>query len=358
MKKISFIPVAMALALLTSACSSQIDTTDPAPVAEKEIAVTVISLAKERQSSAIQASGYFTTDDETILSFKIGGIVNAVLVREGDYVRKGQVLATLDITEIQAQVRQAELGLEKAKRDFERAERLYKDSVATRETLENARTGLDIATQQVNAARFNLGTTSIKAPGNGYVLRKFVQTGQVVGPGTPILLTNSPGSSQWLLKVSLSDKDWGRVKINDRAEIAIDAGGSQTLPAYVSHKLEGADPSSGAFTIELRLKNSAPASLAAGLYGKASVFPTEQTEFWSIPYEALLEGEGKTGYVFVTEDGKTAKKQIVTLAGITREKALISSGIDENTSLIVAGSAFLKDGSPIRIIEPGKPSEQ
>lgn len=354
MKNIILIISSVTTALLLSACNSQVNTSDPAPVAEKEIPVKVISLSREQQASSIQASGYFTTNDETILSFKIGGIVNAVLVREGDYVRKGQVLATLDVTEIQAQVRQAELALEKARRDFERAERLYRDSVATRETFENARTGLDIATQQLNAANFNLGTTAIKAPGNGYVLRKFVQTGQVVGPGTPILLTNSPGSSQWLLKVSLSDKDWGKVSINDRAEVTIDAGGRQTFPAYVSHKLEGADPASGAFAIEIKLKGTPPDNIAAGLYGKASIFPVEKTDYWAIPYEALLEGQGNTGFVFVTEDGKTAVKRTVEIAGIGRDVAYISGGIDESTRLIVAGSAFLKDGSPISIIQNSK----
>jgi hypothetical protein len=80
----------------------------------------------------------------------------------------------------------------------------------------------------------------------------------------------------------------------------------------------------------------------------------EKTDFWTIPYEALLEGQGNTGFVFVTEDGKTAAKLTVEIAGIGNNMAYISRGVDENTRLIVAGSAFLKDGSSIKIIQESK----
>ncbi len=86
------------------------------------IPVSVLTLQKGGFSSEIQASGTFTTLDETLLSFKIGGIVSRVLVREGDEIKAGQILASLDLTEIQASLSQAKLGYEKALRDQQRAE--------------------------------------------------------------------------------------------------------------------------------------------------------------------------------------------------------------------------------------------
>ena len=116
---------------------------DNAVIPEDTIPVKIIELQQQSSQAPIQASGQFTTDDETSLSFKTGGIVNRIFVKEGDAVTKGQVLATLNLTEISAQVQQATLSYEKAKRDYERANALYKDSVSTLEQLHAVANSLD-----------------------------------------------------------------------------------------------------------------------------------------------------------------------------------------------------------------------
>lgn len=340
----------LSILLLLSACKSKEEQTVTIPKASESIPVRTISLEQGKKSIPIYVSGQFTTDDETILSFKTGGVVSSVLVREGDYVKKGQLLATLDLTEIKAQVRQAELGLQKVQRDHERAKNLYKDSVATLEQLENSRTAVDIAQQQFNAAQFNLNNSEVRAPKDGYVLRKFANSGQIAGPGTPILMTNGAGTAQWILRTGVSDKDWAKVKVNDPAVVEIDAFPGQKFDAYISHKMESADPYSGAFIIEIRLK-SVPKGLAAGLFGKAIIQPGQQVNTWSIPYAALLDGHANKGFVFITQDGKTAQKTPVTIAAIQRDYVEISAGLENAQQLIVAGSAYLKDGSNIHIIQ-------
>ncbi|MBK8884570.1 MAG: biotin/lipoyl-binding protein [Bacteroidales bacterium] len=107
-------------------------------------------------TGSVQSSGQFTTDDETMLSFKTGGIVDRIYVKEGDKIRKGQLLATLDLTEISSQVNQSQIAYEKAARDYNRIENLQKDSVASLEQLQNSKTGLELAKQQLAAAKFNL----------------------------------------------------------------------------------------------------------------------------------------------------------------------------------------------------------
>src|SRR5690606_37764899 len=119
------------------------------------IPVRVIALATRDTTQVIQATGTFTTDDETVLAFKNGGIIQQIHVKAGDAFRKGQLLASLDPTEINTAVRQAQLGLEKARRDYERARGLFLDSVATREQLENAQTAFEAAQQDAERATYN-----------------------------------------------------------------------------------------------------------------------------------------------------------------------------------------------------------
>src|SRR3989339_2236405 len=113
---------------------------------EDIIPVKVVELKKENVRRVITSSGQFSTDDETFLSFKTGGIIKTIFVKEGDAVKRGQLLAALELTEISAGVSQANAGYEKALRDYKRVDNLYKDSVATLAQLQDAKTGLEIST--------------------------------------------------------------------------------------------------------------------------------------------------------------------------------------------------------------------
>jgi RND family efflux transporter MFP subunit len=313
------------------------------------IPVRTITLKKETISLPIEASGQFTTGDETYLSFKTGGIISKTLKKEGDVVRKGELLATLDLTEIDAQVAQARLAHEKAKRDLERVTNLYRDSVTTLEQYQNARTGMELSSRQLDAALFNRSYSEIRAVSDGYVLRKLANPGQVIGPGSPVFQTNGAIQQGWNLKVSVSDRSWAQIAIGDQATVKVDTY-AESLNATVVRKSEGTDPYTGLLTIELALHNPPKGVIASGLFGKAIINPSASEDAWAVPYDALLDGDTEYGYVFVTDDNQTATKRQVTISQVMENHALVSHGLDDVTSLIVIGSAYLKDGSPISII--------
>lgn len=336
---------------ILQACSASEGKNNKGIVPADEIPVKIVKLEKKSMTAVINASGQFTTDDETFLSFKTGGVIDKIYVKEGDAVRQGQLLATLNLTEINAQVSQARLGYEKASRDYERVSNLYKDSVATLEQFQNAKTALDVASQQYDAAKFNQSYSEIRALGNGFVLQKMASEGQVIQPGTSVFQTNGAKKGRWLLKTGVSDKDWSRISLHDKALVYTDATASKAFDAYVSRKSEGTDPSTGSFTIELTLTGKLPASIASGMFGKALITPGESIHAWSIPYEALLDGDAQSGYVFVTDDLKTARKVTVSIGDIAEDHIIITSGLENTNAVIIAGSAYLRDKSPIKIIE-------
>ncbi|MFH0735204.1 MAG: efflux RND transporter periplasmic adaptor subunit [bacterium] len=319
---------------------------------DKEIIpVKVTSLIKEDVQRTIITSGQFTTDDETYLSFKTGGVINKIYVKEGDAIKKGQLLATLNLGEIDAMVQQAKIGYEKALRDYNRVNNLYKDSVTTLEQLQNAKSGLDISTKQLNIAEFNKDYSEIRALENGYVLKKFANEGQMIGSGMPVIQTNGANNNNWLLKVTVSDIEWAVIKLHDRAEVKLDAYPDQMLTAYVLRKSEGIDPYTGTFSVDLKLESNFLPKIASGLFGKANIIPSKILSSWLIPYEALLDGDGNTGYLFITNDNTTVKKVKVTIAEINKNNVLISAGLEKAKFLIVSGSAYLNDNSKIKIVK-------
>jgi RND family efflux transporter MFP subunit len=304
--------------------------------------------------SMINVSGQFTTDDEVMLSFKTGGIIQSLLVKEGDAIKQGQLLATLNPTEIDAQVQQAQLSYDKSVRDHQRIQNLYKDSVATLEQLQNTQTAVDIAQQQLKSAQFNRSHSQIRAQANGFVLRKLASEGQMVQPGTAVFETNGAQSGNWLLRVPVSNKEWAAIRIQDKAVVEVESISGKTFNGIISRKSEGINAANNSFTADIKLMGEKPAAIAFGMFGKAKITPvapaaTEGNGPWNIPYDALLEGDGNTGYVFVTDDNKTAHKVTVTIAGMEKDHVIISKGLQNAGSLIISGSAYLTEGSPITI---------
>lgn len=302
-------------------------------------------------SGSLTVSGQFTTDDESVLAFKTGGIIDKILVKEGDAVRAGQLLATLKLTEIDAAVQQATLALEKARRDYNRASNLYKDSVATLEQVQNAKTAVDMATQQLEAARFNRTYSEVRAAKSGFVLRRIAGEGQVVGAGTPVFQVNGASSATWQLRVGLSDRQWTALKVGDKATVANDAG--KQWVGTVVRKAQVADPATGLFTADVKVNTTGNDGIASGMYGKATlqIATTQALRVWKIPYDALLDADGSLGYVFVIGADNTARRIPVTIQGMERDRVLISEGLDSVQQLVVSGSAYLTDNSKVRIVQ-------
>jgi len=318
------------------------------PKNAEPVPVRVIDLKKSSGTHVIKASGQLTTDDETLLGFKTSGIVSSILVKEGDFVKKGQLLATLDLREIDAHVSQARHSYEKAQRDLKRVQNLYQDSVVTLEQLQNAETGLAVVKEQLEAAEFNRSFSSIHAPASGYVLKKFTNPGQVVDVGDPILMTNGAADEKWILKIGVSDKQWSSINIRDKATVTVDAFPDKTFEGRVSRKAETSDPQTGAFTVEIEVKH-ADTKFASGMFGAAKLVSDDAQTSWSVPYEAVLDANDDEGFVFVTNDHKKAIKQAVVIESFDGNTIRISKGLEESNALIISGSAYLADNSLIII---------
>ena len=347
MNLIKYLFSSFVLIFFLSACTKkQVEETN---MATDVIPVKIIQINQEAVGQSIHASGVFTTEDETYLGFKIGGIIQNIMVKEGDAIKAGQLLATLNLTEIKSQVQQAQIGVEKAERDFKRAGNLYKDSVATLEQFQNSKTALDMARQQISVLKFNQNYAEIRALKSGYVLKKLANDGQVVGPGTPILMVNG-ATNNWVLKVGLSDQDWASVSIGDKATVTIDTEKDQNFSATIRAKSEGVDPITGTLWVTLKTNGIPAKKIALGIFGKANIQPKKKTNAWVIPFDAVVEGNENEGFIFITKDEKTAEKIRVKISGIAHGKVYVTQGLEDVKGIITSGNAYLNAGSAIKII--------
>jgi len=319
------------------------------PVKE-DIAVKTFKLQQKIGEVRIKGTGILATENEARLSFKIGGVIDRIYVNEGDVFQKEQLLARLKIAEIDAGFVQAQLGLEKAERDLKRLSNLYKDSVATLEQLQDTKTAYEIAQKQLEAVSFNKDYAFIYALSDGFVTKKLANEGEIIGSGMPVLAISENSINAWVLRVGLSDKDWASVEIGNKAQISFDAFPNKVFDGYVHRKAQAAEMLSGSFQVELRV-NCQSVKPAIGMFGKSIIKTNKVQEYQTIPYDAMIEADGKNAYVFVPLPNGKVKKQAIEIEGFDNFEVLVKSGLETVQEVILTNSAFLNENSTISIIQ-------
>jgi RND family efflux transporter MFP subunit len=301
-------------------------------------------------TDTIELVGTVASDEEAKPSFKTGGIVATLHVKEGDRVRRGQTIGRLNLTEIDAQVAQAELGLEKARRDRQRVENLYRDSVATREQYQNTQTALELAERQLEIARFNRTYSVATAPISGTVVRRLVNPGEVVGPGQPLVLIQGTGAGDWVVRASLTDEQWARVEVGDPAEIRFDAYPDWILEGKLSDLGTIANPTGGTFPAEFTLSGN-NRRLAAGLVARVRLaLPFGgNTESVRIPLPALAEADGQSARVFVPGPDDRVAERIITLGRIEDGWVEVTDGLRPGEVVVTTGAPWLRAGDRIAV---------
>lgn len=324
------------------------DKTDSS-VIDKSIPVTTFKIQKRGYSFPINTSGKIKALEEIKLSFKTGGIINKIYVTEGQQVHKGDLLAALDLTEINANVKQAEESYKKTLRDFERINNLFKDSVVTLELFQNMKTALEVAESQLSIAKFNRDYSVILAPINGIIYKKFVEENETVSPGMPIFIFGSQ-TNNWFINVGLTDKEIKLIKIGDLAQVNIDAYSNKTFDGRITNIGAYANPFTGTFEVELKL-NKINFNLSSGLIVKVKIFPSVMINAFKIPLKSFINLEKNKGNIFtiLEKENKVVIKE-VEIYKIIDEYCYVLQGLNDNQSIVIDGVEYLENGSKVKII--------
>ncbi len=314
------------------------------------IPVKISSMSLLEIPDHISATGLVGTEDEARYAFKIGGVISRILVEEGQFFKKGQLLATLNSTEISAGLAQSSLGVEKAERDYARAVNLYKDSVFTLEQLQNTKTALDVARKGRESTAFNERYSKIYAASDGFVSKKTANEGEVVGEGMPVLFVNSiQQHNSYILKVGVTDREWAIVRQGQTAKVTLDGYEGRKFDAVVFRKSQAADRELGSFQIELRLSLNGVRP-AVGMFGKAEIATQQDESVMVIPYGSLVEADGDKGFVFTTAGTNRVKKVPVNILRFDNEKVYLRDKPEGVGQIVISNSAYLNEQSIIKII--------
>ena len=298
---------------------------------------------------SINTNGVVVNKDEVRLSFKVGGVVKRIPVRAGDQVHKGQLLAEIELTEVNSQVEQARQLAAKAQRDQERGERLYADQVISLEQLQNLRTQATIARAGLSATQFNRGYSVITAPRDGVVLRKLVEQSELVPPGQPVVLLGARDSG-YVVRLALADREIVQLQLGDGADIQLDAFPNRHFLGRITEIASAADDKSGMFAAEVHFDTSG-LSLVSGLIAKVSVVPASAraAQLTYVPVAAVVAGDARTASVYVIE-GDHVRRRAVKVAFMQGVDVALADGLKTGELVVTDGALYLQDNEKVSVV--------
>ena len=352
MKKIFIFIVIVVTASFIACSKNKKEETYQASVAGLDIfKVKTTPISSASGSHEVKATGILTSNLESRPSFKTGGVIEHTFYKEGDRVNQGALLATLNMSEIKAQVEQAKKGVEKTSRDLTRVKNLLADSVATLEQMQNAQTAYDVSIEALKIAEFNQSYSKVISPISGIIVKQIMNAGEIVGPGMPIYAIMGTGPAHWIVKAAVSDKEWAHIKKGDKAIVTFEAFPNQNFEGIVDKVAAIANAGTATLDIEIRLKQQHQ-KLAAGLIADI-LFSTDQSRInktTTVPIEALVSSHDGEAIVFIPVDGKAVMKKI-KMEKIEGTRVFVTSGLEGVQEIITAGGVYLQDGDKIEIIK-------
>ena len=299
-----------------------------------------VELAAPVRGPAVQAV-YATGSVEPVRWAKLAAPVSArleeILARDGDRVRKGDVLARLEQRQACAHLSEFEARERFLRTDLERVRELFQRNVVSRAALDKAESEHDMAVAAVQAARQCITERTLVAPLDGVVLRQDGEVGEMVGPQSVLYVIGDPQPLR--ITADVDEEDIPLVRVGQEALVQADAFPDATIRSEVAEITPAGDPTEKTYRVRLSLPDDT--RLRVGMTVEANIVTLRREDALLLPASALRDG-----HVWTVADGK-ARRRAVTAGIRGRDRVEIRAGLAEDAAMIVNPPADLQDGEPV-----------
>lgn len=311
---------------------------------------------------AVTYSGVIAPRIEASLGFRVSGKIVERLVSVGDTVKKGQIVAKLDQTDLKLAENSASVAVTSAKTRLavttdalKRAQALrpnghISQAVVDQRQLEvdAAKAAYDSAVDQHKQARNSTGYAHLEADRDGIVTSVRAEPGQVVSVGQAVITLAQAGDTE--ADVAVPEQEVAALKAGQPAEVALWADPSIRSAGVIREIAGAADPASRTYAIRVSIKDKAPA-LRLGMTATVTFrLPTPATAV-TVPLAALSEQKGGSAVFVANRETQTVSSRPVEVAGVTEAGARILNGLVPGDVVVTGGVQFLRDGMQVRLPE-------
>ncbi|WP_282038496.1 efflux RND transporter periplasmic adaptor subunit [Saccharicrinis aurantiacus] len=344
MKQIFFIAVQAILVLGFSACSN----TNDAKV-KKARYVKSYKVLPSSGNKTIVYNGVVSENREVALPFKVGGPVTQLLVDDGEYVERGQTIASIDKRDYKINVQTAKAQFEQIEAEYDRYQKLYNQDKLPANTLDKVKSGYLMAKSQLEAAENALSDTDLRAPFSGYISEKLIENFETVAPGQPIVKLIDVSKLEVI--ISIPENQINEVEKLENITCDIKNANRFNVPASVKSISKKSGPDR-MFEVRLILNDIDGTLVKSGMVAKVSVnfFPKSSNGI-SVPIEAIF-AEGTKSYVWSVNkvNMKVAKKEVVVGDLVGSGFVTIKEGVTINDVVVTAGVYSLQENQEVKIL--------
>lgn len=335
--------VTLSLSTLLTGCNKAIS--EPA-----EPLIKPVKLLAVKDLTVDDSDAFLARIDATYraqLSFQVGGEVEKLLVRMGQGVEKGEVLATLDPKDLQLALDAAQAQYALAKTQWERAKSLYSKKLISTDSYDQKETQYKAALASFEQAKTDLSYTKIQAPFDGVVSYTYVKPYQVVGEKQEILnlIDNTTLDVSFTLPVSYAESVSLSALKNAEMWVTMDSEPSKRIPGKFKEISTQPNIDTNSYEAIVTITRPTDRNLLTGMTGQVHIAKQNKSNAMTLPTSAWVNKQENQGEVWVM-NSSTQQVNKVTL--LLNKSGAIESGLDNNDYVVIAGVERLVEGQVVK----------
>lgn len=341
------VAAAMLASVLLTGCN-QANSSTATDTAETIVAIPVeAALIRQGEiSSSYQTTATLEARAEAEVISKATGIVQTILVEEGDEVSAGQLLAQLDHERQQYSLNKEKAELSRLGSELKRMEEMYQRKLISADVFEKLQWQFDALKASVDLAELALKETEIRAPISGVVSRRYAKVGQLVNQHATQSLFHIVSNQQLEAVVHLPEQQLAQAHVGQNAKLQF--AGRQPVSAELVRISPVVDAASGTVRAVLKVANDAQ-QLKPGMFAQVQLQFDVKTDALLLPKRALMTTDNTQSVFVVDAENKVSRKDIVT--GYQADNTVeILSGLAAGDKVVIAGQSALKDDALVNVV--------
>lgn len=321
------------------------ETTDKTPANKANVEVSKLEPVLFEQF--IEYIGSVSTDQNIIVSPETSGKIKSIEVREGDNVKKGQILARLNTESIQQTLEEVKVNLELASNLYERRKKLWAQNVGSEVEYLQAESNMKALEKKLQNLQAQLDMAVIQAPISGVVDDLIQNQGEMAGPSIPFArLVNL---EHVYITTNISEKYLKSIKAGDSVSVTFPVLNIEKK-AVIFRTSEMIDPDSRTFEVRVNLENKDQA-LQPNLMGNLRLRVSRIRDALVVP-SLLVKNDFKGEFIFLAQESNgepVAVKQYISTIIQDNNKTVVSDGLQPGNQIITKGFGQVTDGTPLNI---------
>ena len=346
----AIVTIALAGAFLVSPAMRADGQQAAAPAAPPAVTVEAIVAQPEPVTEEIVVIGTLASNESVVVRPEIAGRVAKINFSEGERIKKGQALLSLDASVQEAELKEAEAALSVSRRNFERAEELLRKGVGAVRQRDEALGQLEADRARVALMQARLQKMTLTAPFDGVLGLREVSVGAYVTPGQDIV--NLENIDPVKVEFRVPETSLRIVREGQKIRVQVDAFPDQSFNGEVYAIDPRIDAAGRSVAIRARIPNP-DGKLRPGLFARVALV-TAQRQSVMAPETAIVP-RGDNQFVYRAVDGKAVLTKVAV--GVRRDgRVELREGVQPGDTVVTAGQLKLRDGAPVRVAAPPRPS--